>query len=471
MLLTITFSTFFVYLCLFYCESGVFEQQQVRATTLPSLPLTPYVPDPKLSGRYIEIKFKLYSQDQLESRLHPVRSRISSLEDNNSMKAQQSEGFFSNTAQLDQETCQNSYNTSRNFTPSEQPQKESFQVSGERLAIIDDFLQNEDNELGCAEEFDFSNHKKSLAKSGFPQQQDNVQSLDKLDVCNTNLTQEKEHLSIKAKLKLSYDQNQKLLKDKCNEILISQNKIPLEILSKIYQSSHVSKQQRAAIADWMMQFCSKYNISRASIYLALTYFDDIIQLTFALNRSLHQQDLEAYAVMCLFIACKLQDSEPPSLIKFCQSVQQTNTMEMLREAEIEILKLLKFKLLRVTLQDQLDQYLSQLQALHNISFTNLQVTNLLHYLDLLSLDPFIRSLDYPTVLNYLLSLKLQHTQIQTLHHFDICSSTLESLERYNKVFEEIEIKEIQSGESEDINLVKYYKIGRQDVFKIILNSQ
>lgn len=51
-----------------------------------------------------------------------------------------------------------------------------------------------------------------------------------------------------------------------------------------------------------------------------------------------QSKLEAMAVCCLFIACKIEEIKPPTLVHFAACVYPSNDIGQLAETEVEVLR-------------------------------------------------------------------------------------------------------------------------------------
>ncbi|CDW74569.1 g1 s-specific cyclin-e1 [Stylonychia lemnae] len=152
-----------------------------------------------------------------------------------------------------------------------------------------------------------------------------------------------------------------------NNLLFSQKltQTYLEITSfQLIQNgkAFLNLKERVAISDWMALFCSQKEIHRQTYYLALSYFDVIVNnlcqqiLRNQFNSQKDQTLLEGLAIVSLFLACKLEEVKPPSLMQMHQCIR-SNTVQQLIEIERETLKILNFKLVNFTIYDYLIAYL------------------------------------------------------------------------------------------------------------------
>lgn len=116
----------------------------------------------------------------------------------------------------------------------------------------------------------------------------------------------------------------------------------------------VSLRERIAIGDWMNQYCSQSGLTRRTLYLAFDIFDNVINLTLSDLSIMSQtkQCLEGIALVCLFIASKLEEVKPPSIAKLSLSVRGFTLNELL-DLERKVLTLLNFKLPTLTAFDHI----------------------------------------------------------------------------------------------------------------------
>ena len=81
--------------------------------------------------------------------------------------------------------------------------------------------------------------------------------------------------------------------------------------------SFVRIQERLTIIDWFAKFCSHFKSSRSTFAHAAAFYDRAIELQWDHNTGIFLNNrimrLEVTAVVCLFLAVKLEEPEPPRL--------------------------------------------------------------------------------------------------------------------------------------------------------------
>eukprot|EP00347_Sterkiella_histriomuscorum_P008444 403345072 len=172
--------------------------------------------------------------------------------------------------------------------------------------------------------------------------------------------------------------------------------------------SFITLKERIAVSDWMAQFCAQQCLQRHTYYLAISLFDRVLdKLTFERKETQKdQQRLEALSIGCMFIACKFEEIQPPSLFKMHQCIR-TSTADQLINVEKEILQLLGFEVIKFTnheiltlmIREQKDmlkedtqiklqsqESLQQQLECEEYLFDNLTENNLIRILDIIKLD-------------------------------------------------------------------------------------
>eukprot|EP00347_Sterkiella_histriomuscorum_P013705 403363683 len=198
-----------------------------------------------------------------------------------------------------------------------------------------------------------------------------------------------------------------------DKFLGNNSKVSPDISNEAYimiqnEKSFITLKERIAVSDWMAQFCAQQGLQRHTYYLAISLFDRVLdKLTIERKETQKdQQRLEALSIGCMFIACKFEEIQPPSLFKMHQCIR-TSTADQLINVEKEILQLLGFEVIKFTnheiltlmireqkdllkedtqIKSQSQESLQQQLECEEYLFDNLTENNLTRILDLIKLD-------------------------------------------------------------------------------------
>jgi hypothetical protein len=137
-----------------------------------------------------------------------------------------------------------------------------------------------------------------------------------------------------------------LLKDKFGGSDRIQPLISKDTLFKVRNNplaSFVTVEERSSVIDWYAKFCAQFSLSRATFALATCFFDRSIELQWHNNSSKKlfsgnkTARLEGTAVVCLFLAAKVEETRPPRIEDIMRCLNNTYDKGLMLELESEIL--------------------------------------------------------------------------------------------------------------------------------------
>jgi len=119
------------------------------------------------------------------------------------------------------------------------------------------------------------------------------------------------------------------------------------------EGAEINQQSRAIVIDWLIEVAHDYSLSLDSLFLAVNYFDRLIQ-----EVPVKKDVLQLLAITCLFIASKYEEVRPLTLdqLVFAEVYSKKNILDM----ERIVLKNLKFKLTVSTMRNFLSRYILSL---------------------------------------------------------------------------------------------------------------
>lgn len=117
---------------------------------------------------------------------------------------------------------------------------------------------------------------------------------------------------------------------------------------------------RSILLDWLMEVCDCFHLQKSTFYLAISYIDSYLSDTGTntANKTLvAKSQLQLLGITALFVAAKIEEIEPPKLLKFAYITDGACSTDEIVLQEISLLQTLKWRAHPVTVYDWLRLYL------------------------------------------------------------------------------------------------------------------
>jgi len=117
---------------------------------------------------------------------------------------------------------------------------------------------------------------------------------------------------------------------------------------------------RSILLDWLMEVCDCFHLQKSTFYLAISYIDSYLSDTGTntVNKTLvAKSQLQLLGITALFVAAKIEEIEPPKLLKFAYITDGACSTDEIVLQEISLLQTLKWRAHPVTVYDWLRLYL------------------------------------------------------------------------------------------------------------------
>lgn len=96
---------------------------------------------------------------------------------------------------------------------------------------------------------------------------------------------------------------------------------------------------REVLVDWLMEVGAEYSARSATLALSVCYLDRVVAML-----EIPLDDLQLVAVTCMLIACKVEETEPPSIADVVFICDHLYNREQVLAMEETVLNLLGFRL-------------------------------------------------------------------------------------------------------------------------------
>ncbi|GFH17937.1 CYCA2 protein, partial [Haematococcus lacustris] len=103
----------------------------------------------------------------------------------------------------------------------------------------------------------------------------------------------------------------------------------------------VKPTSRAILVDWLVDVTSEFGISQAALFQAVSMLDRCLAV-----KAVRCSQLQLLGATCLWLACKLEDVQLPSLSSMVRVTDYSVTPEQMLACELEVLVLLEYDLVR-----------------------------------------------------------------------------------------------------------------------------
>nr|XP_040045527.1 G1/S-specific cyclin-E2-like isoform X1 [Gasterosteus aculeatus aculeatus] len=112
--------------------------------------------------------------------------------------------------------------------------------------------------------------------------------------------------------------------------------------SKNFMQKHpkIQPRMRSILLDWLIEVSEAYTLQRQTFYLAQDYFDRFMLTQDNIEKGM----LQLIGITCLFIASKMEEAHPPTLLQMAYVTAGTYYEEEILQMELIILKALSWNL-------------------------------------------------------------------------------------------------------------------------------
>nr|XP_046230738.1 G2/mitotic-specific cyclin-B1 isoform X2 [Scatophagus argus] len=105
------------------------------------------------------------------------------------------------------------------------------------------------------------------------------------------------------------------------------------------QGKEVTGNMRAILIDWLVQVNLKFRLLQETMYMTVGIIDRFLQ-----DHPVPKKQLQLVGVTAMFLASKYEEMYPPEISDFAYVTDRAYTTAQIREMEMTILRVLKFKL-------------------------------------------------------------------------------------------------------------------------------
>ncbi|KAL4472298.1 hypothetical protein ABPG72_011659 [Tetrahymena utriculariae] len=242
------------------------------------------------------------------------------------------------------------------------------------------------------------------------------------ETSKVQLSQQKNKLSLKNRLKIIDSTSKKALKSELEEFeqnLVNKNAEKelnyqqeyIDNLMKLEndyffecsvfenQNCNIDRKMRQIVISWIFELCSDYNLNRQTCQTAINLFDRYISKKIS---QVNKQNIQLVAATCVYISAKKEEQVSPKLQHFIDSTKNAFTVSQFLSQELDILNTLNFKINGVCFEEWLqnicqywDEFINQVfnsqqyQKIFlnkNIEESKLRYSQLQKVIDLIQLD-------------------------------------------------------------------------------------
>ncbi|KAM6975230.1 G2/mitotic-specific cyclin-B1 [Tautogolabrus adspersus] len=105
------------------------------------------------------------------------------------------------------------------------------------------------------------------------------------------------------------------------------------------QGKEVTGNMRAILVDWLVQVNLKFRLLQETMYMTVGIIDRFLQ-----DHPVPKKQLQLVGVTAMFLASKYEEMYPPEISDFAYVTDRAYTTAQIRDMEMTILRVLKFKL-------------------------------------------------------------------------------------------------------------------------------
>ncbi|XP_030598495.1 G2/mitotic-specific cyclin-B1 [Archocentrus centrarchus] len=120
---------------------------------------------------------------------------------------------------------------------------------------------------------------------------------------------------------------------------LRQLEIEQNIRPDYLQGQEVTGNMRAILIDWLVQVNLKFRLLQETMYMTVGIIDRFLQ-----DHPVPKKQLQLVGVTAMFLASKYEEMYPPEISDFAYVTDRAYTTAQIRDMEMTILRVLKFKL-------------------------------------------------------------------------------------------------------------------------------
>ncbi|MCQ2820546.1 MAG: hypothetical protein MJ252_25050, partial [archaeon] len=139
--------------------------------------------------------------------------------------------------------------------------------------------------------------------------------------------------------------------------IIYPNYIYEDIKENVLLRNHpeIENKNLLVLYDWIMQISEEFAFKRDTFHYCINY----IKRYLFLSKNLKKERLQLVAITALSIAAKIEEVQIPKLSEYSNSTENAFSIEEIVDCEKEVLKLLKWKIIPITINTWLNWYICQ----------------------------------------------------------------------------------------------------------------
>jgi hypothetical protein len=164
--------------------------------------------------------------------------------------------------------------------------------------------------------------------------------------------------------------------------------------------THVTPSMRSVLIDWMVEVCEEYKLQTQTLFLSVHYLDRML-----CQQAIVRQELQLVGIVAMFVACKYEEKEPPSLGEFVYVSDHTYSKRSILEMERVVLNALHFRLSSPT------PFMITARLSRKMQLTE-EVESLAHYIG----ELFLQEPGYVTYLPSAISLSAMFLAQHVINH-------------------------------------------------------
>ncbi|CAJ1070833.1 G2/mitotic-specific cyclin-B1 [Xyrichtys novacula] len=120
---------------------------------------------------------------------------------------------------------------------------------------------------------------------------------------------------------------------------LRQLEVEQDVRASYLQGQEVTGNMRAILIDWLVQVNLKFRLLQETMYMTVGIIDRFLQ-----EHPVPKKQLQLVGVTAMFLASKYEEMYPPEISDFAYVTDRAYTTAQIRDMEMTILRVLKFKL-------------------------------------------------------------------------------------------------------------------------------
>ncbi|CAN9504775.1 unnamed protein product [Ophioblennius macclurei] len=120
---------------------------------------------------------------------------------------------------------------------------------------------------------------------------------------------------------------------------LRQLEVEQDVRTNFLEGQEVTGNMRAILIDWLVQVNLKFRLLQETMYMTVGIIDRFLQ-----DHPVPKKELQLVGVTAMFLASKYEEMYPPEIADFAYVTDRAFTTAQIRDMEMKILRVLKFKL-------------------------------------------------------------------------------------------------------------------------------